>query len=333
MNNNAPVLITGLEGLRVDDDTTAAAGRRETPSPPYDISAAPAAAADDALPVSSPAPAASRGQWREDNDDVGAEAVDSFVGGGGGTATGGGGGGGGGNGGGRRGDDADDDVEEMMRALKSLVDEVAVLPEGELMVTRLRAAKYRLRAARDAAAATTKTTTTAEDDASAAADDEDGGEDGDVEPEAEEDALPRELARSRALARSSRDILDFWTGLSTDPSGATRLLHRVLCVALRGHPGLLDSARELAARYTAVYADRDVYLAVPASTQAATGLGEGIKRRYPRPLTHEEMHGASETMVGWQSAANFGTGFTAGLGGLITLPVTLPATLGGGCTS
>ena len=53
--------------------------------------------------------------------------------------------------------------------------------------------------------------------------------------------------------------------------------------------------------------------------------------------TNERMdapwHAASETMVGWQSAANFGTGFTAGLGGLITLPVTLPATLAASVTT
>lgn len=247
---------------------------------------------DDALPVSSPAPGGAGAAVDDDRDDRERDRVTVGV--------------------------ECDEVASLMGELKVLVREAAVLPEGELMVTRLRAATYRLRAARDASARDDAATATdrltaanmrmqteskSRTNANATKGDVNPADDAEVDGD-DESELMRETARSRALARSSREILAFWTGLATDPSGATRLLHRVLCVALRGHPGLLDSARDLAKRHASSA------MASSSSASAAVG-GDGAR---PRALTHEEMHAASDNMMAWQSAANFGTGFTAGLG-------------------
>ena len=245
-----------------------------------------------------------------------------------------------------------DAAEEALRALQGLVDEVGVLPEGSLTVTRLRAAKYRLRVARDAAAGSTRgppaegtrNDATRTRTAARTSDDEEASEE--EEEASRDDDLTRETARSLALARATRGVLDFWTGLANDPSGATRLLHRMLCVALRGQPGVLDSARELASRYAkthvAATAAREGKVGRGGSRDGSgeggssgEGDGDGDGTREggrgssgrPRLLTHAEMHGASESMVRWQSATNFGTGFAVGIGGLVTLPVTVPAAL------
>ena len=318
--NNAPATVAAqLEALRVADDTTG--GGREHPAPRDDVNGGGGGGDDDddddiALPVSSPAPgaaaaaAAAAPHHRAPVDGAGDICDDE--------------------------DDEYDDAEETMRALKALVDEVAVLPEGELMVTRLRAAKYRLRTARDKSlddddhhhqqhrgAATSTATSTSNktripgkkatttpsntSTAAAAAADDDAAsdeeeDDDELEDPPEESELSRELARSRALVRSSREILDFWTGLARDPSGATRLLHSVLCVALRGHPGLMDSARQLAARYTAAFAGISSTSTTSTSSSTHAGASGGVggvgsggninKRMYSRPLTHEEMHAA-----------------------------------------
>lgn len=46
----------------------------------------------------------------------------------------------------------------------------------------------------------------------------------------------------------------------------------------------------------------------------------------PRYATHDER---IDSLVRWETTKNFTTGFATGLGGLVTLPLSVPASIGG----
>lgn len=106
------------------------------------------------------------------------------------------------------------------------------------------------------------------------------------------------------------ETMRFWRALAEDESNATRALMSLLQLALSGRRGVdgmegtnVSSARELARAYRPKGVDEEAEL----STTAKYRTGDA--------------------MTAWSAAANFGSGFVAGLGGSLTLPVTIPAQL------
>ncbi len=102
----------------------------------------------------------------------------------------------------------------------------------------------------------------------------------------------------------------FWRALAEDETNATRALMSLLQLALSGRRGVdgveganVSSARELARAYRPKGVDEEAELSTTAKYRAGDAL------------------------TGWSAAANFGSGFVAGLGGSLTLPVTIPAQL------
>ena len=102
----------------------------------------------------------------------------------------------------------------------------------------------------------------------------------------------------------------FWRALAEDETNATRALMSLLQLALSGRRGVdgvegtnVSSARELARAYRPKGVDEEAELSATAKYRAGDAL------------------------TGWSAAANFGSGFVAGLGGSLTLPVTIPAQL------
>ena len=106
------------------------------------------------------------------------------------------------------------------------------------------------------------------------------------------------------------ETMRFWRALAEDESNATRALMSLLQLALSGRRGVdgmegtnVSSARELARAYRPKGVDEEAELSTTAKYRAG------------------------DAMTGWSAAANFGSGFVAGLGGSLTLPVTIPAQL------
>ena len=202
------------------------------------------------------------------------------------------------------------EVDRLMEALRALAEEAVeahILPEGEWTRNRLLAAKFRLRRAKASAEAERRESAEGADCHGGADRERDADVDEDAQP-AEETALRRERARAEALLRSTTDGLDFWRGLADDAS-ATLLLNALLRVALEGNADIaLDGARDLANRHV-----------------------ERLTARHA--ATPREMHAACESMIAWQSARGSRREVAAGLGGLVTLPVTVPATLAANITT
>ena len=127
---------------------------------------------------------------------------------------------------------------------------------------------------------------------------------------AREDALNGGVDVCDAVAARERDVeafegtIDFWRELFADASAPARLLMGVVTLALNGAPeGGTYGARALARSVRPSDADEDAELGVEALFRA----GDDLVRR--------------------ASATNFGSGFLAGLGGIMTLPVTIPVQL------
>ena len=101
----------------------------------------------------------------------------------------------------------------------------------------------------------------------------------------------------------------FWRELSTDASSATRALAALLRLALDGREvGGSDGTRVASARALArAHGPRDV--------------------DEDEALTTEALYRSGDALLGWATASNFGSGLVAGLGGLLTLPITIPAQL------
>lgn len=62
------------------------------------------------------------------------------------------------------------------------------------------------------------------------------------------------------------------------------------------------------------------------------GLGpmsssDELARQYRDDETYRDLDHRIDAMIRWESAKNFGTGFVTGMGGLITLPVAIPASM------
>ena len=112
--------------------------------------------------------------------------------------------------------------------------------------------------------------------------------------------------RARLDARRAVESIAFWRGLAEDDTKATQALWSLLRLALSGHDehGVrVLGARALAAAYRPADADPDAM------------------------LTDVALFRCADALIAWQSAANFGSGFVAGLGGILTLPITIPAQL------
>jgi len=120
-----------------------------------------------------------------------------------------------------------------------------------------------------------------------------------------------DAASAAVTLRSCAETLNFWRSLDeeSENSPAVGALCGLLRLALTGHDGAgvdgtrILNARTLAQRYRPSDVDED------------------------EPLTTRAMFKCADELVAWQSAANFGSGFVAGLGGLVTLPLTIPAQL------
>lgn len=120
-----------------------------------------------------------------------------------------------------------------------------------------------------------------------------------------------DAASAAVTLRSCAETLNFWRALDeeSENSPAVGALCGLLRLALSGHDGAgvdgtrILNARSLAQRYRPSDVDED------------------------EPLTTRAMFKCGDELVAWQSAANFGSGFVAGLGGLVTLPLTIPAQL------
>ena len=120
-----------------------------------------------------------------------------------------------------------------------------------------------------------------------------------------------DVASAAVTLRSCAETLNFWRSLDeeSENSPAVGALCGLLRLALSGHDGAgvdgtrILNARRLAQRYRPTDVDED------------------------EPLTTRAMFKCGDELVAWQSAANFGSGFVAGLGGLVTLPLTIPAQL------
>lgn len=125
------------------------------------------------------------------------------------------------------------------------------------------------------------------------------------------DAVEEDVASVVVTVRSCAETLNFWRSLDeeSENSPAVGALCGLLRLALSGHDGAgvdgtrILNARRLAQRYRPRDVDED------------------------EPLTTRAMFKCGDELVAWQSAANFGSGFVAGLGGLVTLPLTIPAQL------
>ena len=101
----------------------------------------------------------------------------------------------------------------------------------------------------------------------------------------------------------------FWRELSTDASSATRALAALLRLALDGRElGGSDGTRVASARALArAHRPRDV--------------------DEDEALTTAALYRSGDALLGRATASNFGSGLVAGLGGLLTLPITIPAQL------
>lgn len=125
------------------------------------------------------------------------------------------------------------------------------------------------------------------------------------------DATEEDVASAAVTLRSCAETLNFWRSLDeeSENSPAVGALCGLLRLALSGHDGAgvdgtrILNARRLAQRYRPSDVDED------------------------EPLSTRAMFRCGDELVAWQSAANFGSGFVAGLGGLVTLPLTIPAQL------
>ena len=101
----------------------------------------------------------------------------------------------------------------------------------------------------------------------------------------------------------------FWRELSSDASSGTRALTALLKLALDGREGAgsdgtrVSSARALARAHRPRDVDEDEAL----TTEALFRSGDALRAR--------------------ATAQNFGSGFVAGLGGVLTLPIAIPAQL------
>ena len=103
------------------------------------------------------------------------------------------------------------------------------------------------------------------------------------------------VARAKSAVKDAHAKVAFWKALQDSDSAAVASLYRLLRLSIEGGgTGLFDSARALA-----------------------------DKHRTP----DGRARAAAEDMLAWQGASTFGAGFAAGIGGLLALPVTIPAGL------
>jgi hypothetical protein len=98
----------------------------------------------------------------------------------------------------------------------------------------------------------------------------------------------------RSLAEESSELERFEDGL--EASRAQEFVQQIVRFGIDGH-GPLESAEELAATY----------------------LEDSRYRNHDDRI---------KSLIRWETSKNFGSGFVTGLGGLITMPVTVPAALG-----
>lgn len=117
-----------------------------------------------------------------------------------------------------------------------------------------------------------------------------------------------DAARARFDARRAVESIAFWRALAEDESAPTRALFMLLRLALSGRDEPRSGARVLSAR------------ALAAAYRPADADPDAL-------LTDVALFRCADALVAWQSAANFGSGFVAGLGGMLTLPITIPAQL------
>lgn len=117
-----------------------------------------------------------------------------------------------------------------------------------------------------------------------------------------------DAARARLDARRAVESIAFWRALAEDESAPTRALFMLLRLALSGRDEPRSGARVLGAR------------ALAAAYRPADADPDAL-------LTDVALFRCADALVAWQSAANFGSGFVAGLGGMVTLPITIPAQL------
>ena len=103
------------------------------------------------------------------------------------------------------------------------------------------------------------------------------------------------VALAKSAVKDAHAKVAFWKALQDSDSAAVSSLYRLLRLSVEGGgTGLFDSARALA-----------------------------DKHRTP----DGRARAAAEDMLAWQGASTFGAGFAAGIGGLLALPVTIPAGL------
>lgn len=105
------------------------------------------------------------------------------------------------------------------------------------------------------------------------------------------------VSHAQAAVRSAHAKVAFWKSLKDSDQPAVSSLYRLMKLATEGGgTNLFDSARALATRYRA--------------------QGENVTQR-----------AKAEEMLAWQAAGTFGSGFASGVGGILALPVTMPAGL------
>lgn len=122
-------------------------------------------------------------------------------------------------------------------------------------------------------------------------------------PDVTDDDVGEVESREQETASYERTI-SFWRELEEDDSPSTALLLQLVRLALNGVPeGGAVSARELARRSRPTDIDEDAELSVSA------------------------LYRSADDLITRASCANFGSGFLAGLGGLLSLPVTIPGQL------
>lgn len=83
----------------------------------------------------------------------------------------------------------------------------------------------------------------------------------------------------------------------------------------------------------ALLSEKALALASWISTRAVEGGGPflsatGLAAEYLKDPSFKDNSARVQSMIQWESAKNFGTGFVSGFGGIATLPATIPASLG-----
>ena len=196
------------------------------------------------------------------------------------------------------------EADEISETLRIVAGQTDAIPEGDVLKTRLLAAKYRLREAKNALMEV-----------------ENQIDGGDKEEEVIMATMRTELERCSAILTNAKDVYSFWVGLANDQNTATRLLHSLLVLAIKGNTDVgFDSAHKFKERYLSSHG----YRKDEGNTEKSVGRYNGS---HDKPHTTKDMHAACSDMTTYQSSVSFTTGFTTGFGGLLTLPITLPCTL------